>query len=111
MDTLNKYRKAVRDLIEEYASLEPSYGEISTEIVVDDEKGHYEIMQMGWLGSQRIHGSVIHIDLIDGKIWIQYDGTSPGVAHELVEAGVPREAIVLGFRPPHIRPHTGFGVG
>lgn len=110
MDTLSEYRKAIHDLIHEYAGHEPSYGDIKTEAIVDDEKGHYEIMQMGWLGSQRVHGSVIHIDLIDGKIWIQYDGTSPGVAHELVEAGVPKEAIILGFRPPHIRPHTGFGV-
>lgn len=110
MDTLSEYRKAIHDLIHEYARHEPAYGDIKTEAIVDDDRGHYEIMQMGWLGSQRIHGSVIHIDLIDGKVWIQYDGTSPGVAHELVEAGVPREAIVLGFRPPHIRPHTGFGV-
>ena len=27
---------------------------------------------------------------------------------ELVEAGVPREHIVLGFRPPELRPYTGF---
>ncbi len=68
-------------------------------------------MQVGWLGSQRSHGSLIHIARIDGRVWIQYDGTSPGVAHELVEAGIPREEIILGFRPPHVRPHTGFGVG
>ncbi len=30
---------------------------------------------------------------------------------ELVEAGIPHESIVLGFRPPEIRPHTGFAVG
>ncbi|MCP4540432.1 MAG: XisI protein, partial [Chloroflexi bacterium] len=39
------------------------------------------------------------------------DGTSPGVALELAEAGIPREDIVLGFRPPYVRPRTGFGVG
>jgi hypothetical protein len=27
-----------------------------------------------------------------------------------VEASVPREDIVLGFRPPHARKHTGFAV-
>jgi len=42
---------------------------------------------------------------------IQYDGTSPGVAVELAESGIPKEDIVLGFRPPRVRPHTGFGVG
>ena len=46
---------------------------------------------------------------IDDKIWIQHDGTSPGVALELVEAGVPREDIILGFRPAHVRQYTGYG--
>jgi hypothetical protein len=32
------------------------------------------------------------------------------VALDLVEAGVPREDIVLGFRPADIRPYTGYGV-
>ena len=44
------------------------------------------------------------------KIWIQFDGTSTGIALELVESGIPKEDIVLGFRPPHIRPRTGLGV-
>ena len=110
MDPVARNKKAVRDLVHEYANIRSSYGEINTEEIIDEKKGHYEVMQVGWMGSQRIHGSVIHIDLIDDKIWIQYDGTSPGVALELVEAGVPRESIVLGFRPPHVRPHTGFAV-
>nr|WP_287600910.1 element excision factor XisI family protein [Thiothrix sp.] len=36
--------------------------------------------------------------LIDGKIWIQYDGTEEGVATELLEACVPKDHIALGFR-------------
>jgi XisI protein. len=36
------------------------------------------------------HGAIVHIRLIDGKIWIQYDGTEEGVATELLEAGVPK---------------------
>lgn len=54
---------------------------------------------------------VVHIDLIEDKVWIQYDGTEDGVAMELVEAGIPKENIVLGFRPPEIRPYTGFAIG
>jgi hypothetical protein len=57
-----------------------------------------------------VHGAVIHIDLIGEKVWVQYDGTEEGVATELVEAGVPKESIVLGFRPPEIRPYTGFAI-
>jgi hypothetical protein len=110
MDPVTRYRQAVRDLIAEYARFKPAHGQIETEIVIDPERDHYELLHVGWDGQRRVHGAVIHIDIIDGKIWIQHDGTSPGVALELVEAGVPREAIVLGFRPPYVRQHTGFAV-
>ena len=108
--TLTDRRPIVRKLIQEYAGHTPSHGEIQTEAIIDDEKGHYEVMHVGWHGDRRIHGSVIHIDIINDKIWIQHDGTSPGVATELVEAGVPRDAIVLAFHPRYVRHHTGFAV-
>jgi hypothetical protein len=44
-------------------------------------------------------------------VWIQYDGTNRPVADELIEAGIPKEDIVLGFQPAEVRPLTGFAVG
>ncbi|WP_460206989.1 element excision factor XisI family protein [Scytonema sp. NUACC21] len=67
-------------------------------------------MHVGWDGQRRVHGSVVHIDIIQGKIWIQHDGTNRPVAEELLEAGVPREDIILGFHPPQVRHYTDFGV-
>ena len=110
MDSVERYRQIVKNLINQYAH-RPSHGDIEPEIIIDQEGNHYEIMHIGWDGSRRVHGSVLHIDLIDGKIWIQHDGTTPGVALDLVEAGVPREDIVLGFRPPDVRIHTGYATG
>ena len=76
MDKRERYRLIVSRLIEEYASYKPSHGQIETEAIVDRVKDHYEVMHVGWDGSRRIHGSVVHIDIIDDKVWIQYDGTS-----------------------------------
>lgn len=111
MDPATRNREAVTKLIQEYAALKPSYGDIEPVAVMDEERGHYEVLHVGWEGSRRVHGSVIHIDLIGDKIWIQYDGTSPGVAEELANEGIPRQSIVLGFRPPEVRRLTDFAVG
>lgn len=111
MDRIDRYREIVRGIIREYASYKPSHGEIETEAVIDPERDHYEVMHVGWDGVRRVHGAVVHVDIIGGKIWIQYDGTSRPVAEELVAAGVPREDIVLAFHPAKVRPLTGFGVG
>ncbi len=60
--------------------------------------------------TKRCYGVVLHIDIIDGKIWIQQDGTEIGSANELVELGVPRQGIVLGFDPPNLRQYTDFAM-
>jgi hypothetical protein len=111
MDRLDRYRAIVRRVVEEYARYKPSYGEIDTEAIIDPVKDHYEVMHVGWDGQRRVHGSVIHLDIKGGKIWVQYDGTSRPVVDELLEAGVPAEDIVLGFHPAFVRQHTGFAVG
>ncbi|MCP4699169.1 MAG: XisI protein [Gammaproteobacteria bacterium] len=56
------------------------------------------------------HGCVLHIDIKNGKIWIQHDGTEIGMADERVKPGVPKEDIVLGFQAPYRRPYTEFAV-
>jgi hypothetical protein len=111
MDKVAHYREIVRRLVEEYASYKPSHGQIETEAIADHDKGHYEVMHVGWDGTRRVHGCVVHIDIIDGKVWIQYDGTNRAVADELIEAGIPRDDIVLGFQPARVRPLTGFAAG
>jgi hypothetical protein len=109
MDTLARYQKIVRETIQEYAH-KPSHGEIEPELIVDKDGRHYELMQIGWDGDRRVHGAVLHIDIIGDKIWIQHDGTSPGVALDLVAAGVPKEDIILAFRPSRVRQYTGYGI-
>ncbi len=54
------------------------------------------------------HEALVHVDILDGRFWIQYDGTESGVANDLVDAGVPRDRIVLAFHPPTLRGLTGF---
>jgi hypothetical protein len=68
-------------------------------------------MYSGWNGPQRVHRSVIHVDIRDGKIWVQHDGTEDGIAQELIDAGIPPTQIVLAFHPPDQRNNTRFAVG
>lgn len=110
MDRLNQYRGIIRELIQRYAAYQPARGDVQIEVIFDESNDHYELMYAGWNGPYRIHGSVLHIDIRDGKVWIQHDGTEDGVAEELVKAGIDREHIVLAFKSPDIRPHTGFAV-
>ncbi len=110
MDTLNLYREKIKQFLVEYAKDSTSQPGIETETVIDVQNDHYEIISVGWLNERRVHGSILHIDIRDGKIWIQHDGTEEGIAYQLVAAGVPKSDIVLGFQSPFKRQFTEFTV-
>ena len=67
-------------------------------------------MTIGWSAGKRVHFLLVHVDIIDGKVWIEKDNTEDGVASELVQAGVPKAHIVLAFRSPEMRKLTEFAV-
>lgn len=111
MDKLKKYQSFIKEVIKKHAvPYNPGYEEFETQIMFDDENGHYYLMDIGWDDMKRIHGCTLHLDLKDDKIWIQQDWTEYGVADELVEMGVPKEDIVPAFHAPYKRPYTGFAV-
>lgn len=110
MDKLEQYQKLVGRLLEEYSQLKPAYAQIETEFLVDKDNTSFAVFRTGWLKDTRIHGAILHVDVKDDKIWIEYDGTDRPIADELVEAGVPKEDIVLAFQPEELRAHTGFAV-
>lgn len=111
MDSLTFYREIIKDLITEYGQEDPGIGDIEVETIFNEENDHYALVYTGWDGHHRIHGDVLHIDIRGGKIWIQHDGTYIGVAKRMVERGVPKDKIVLGYKSPSMRELTGYAVG
>jgi len=112
MDTVlnsDSYRTIIERVLTEYSQYAYAYGEIGRQTVFDRTRDHYLLMSVGW-DKRRVHGCLIHVDLIDGKCWIQRDGTESGIARDLEAAGIPKDRIVLAFRPPEVRPHTGYAV-
>ena len=110
MDKLAQYRQYVQKLINHYAEDDVSDDEVEVQLILDTERDHYQWMNVGWQELSRIYRTIIHIDIKDGKIWLQQNLTDQNPAEELVAMGVPREDIVLGLQPPYKRPYTDYGV-
>lgn len=108
MDTLEHYRQAIESALEQYTRIPYAYGDIQTEAVFDRGRDRYLLVNVGWDNGRRVHGSLVHVDIVDGKIWIQRDGTEDGIATELLAAGIPKDRMVLGFRSPELRRHSEF---
>ncbi len=107
MDTITQYRQHIQNFIIEKAD-QVWDKRIQAEIIFDRDRD--QLVYVGWRNSKRMYGVVLHVDIIDKKIWIQQDGTEIGIANKLVELGVPKEDIVLAFNPPDLRKYTDFAV-
>ena len=99
MDSLDMYREIIKELLTAITRVPYAYGEIYNETVFDDTHDRYVVLTLGWDDTQRVHDCLIHLDIIDGKIWIQQDNTDYGIANDLMDAGIPREALVPVFHP------------
>jgi hypothetical protein len=110
MNRYAAYRAIVKRILEEVVAITPSDENIRTEFVCDEALGHYQVSQVGWEGKRRVDDVFLHIDVLDGKIWLQHDGTNLRIAEDLVRAGIPKEDIVLAFHHPSRRPDTEFAV-
>jgi hypothetical protein len=111
MANVNHYRQIVQQLLKAYTEIKFSNEDLETELIFDAERDRYQVVYVGWSGERRIYGCSLHLDIKNGKIWIQHDGTEGGIANELVERGVPKSDIVLAFHSPFKRQFTEFAVG
>ena len=110
MDTLRHCRNIVKQVLSQHAEYIPSHGQIETIPIFDERHEHYLLLDVGWDRTGRVYGTVLHVRLRDNKVWVERDGTETGIAQELLEAGVPKEDIVLGFYRPERRALTDFAV-
>ncbi len=108
MDKLTAYRNCIQQILQRYQEYNKSQDEVETEVVTDREHDHYQLVHIGWRNKRRVYGCVFHLDIKDGKIWIQYNGTEHHLAEELVELGVAKDDIVLGFHSPSRRKFTEY---
>jgi len=107
MDRLD-YRELIQVILKGHAE---NHLNTQTEIqlLFDTKFDHYQLLHLGWQDLKRVYGCIIHVDIKDGKFWIQRDG-KVGIANELVSAGVPKQDIVLGFKAPYKRQYTEYAI-
>ena len=111
MANIEAYREYVQAILKKYESYQSENDPIASQIIFDTERDRDQLVHVGWRDWRRYYGCVVHIDIKDGKIWIQHDGTEIGVANELVDLGVPKQDIVLAFQAPYKRKFTDFAIG
>lgn len=112
MDQVSLYRQHIQELLIERAKLRSPNDPVESQTVFDRDGDHYQLISVGWKdNSTRIYGCVLHVDIRDGKIWVQHDGTEEAIAEQLVARGISKREIVLAYHPPNLRQYTEYAVG
>jgi XisI protein len=111
MAELNEYQRKIQDLLTELANYGTSDGQVESQLIFDPDRNHYQLVHVGWRNKRRIYGCVVHLDIKDGKIWVQHNGTEFDISIELAERGIPKQNIVNGFHSSYMRQFTEFAVG
>jgi hypothetical protein len=110
MDRIEEYREIIEKVLTDYASIPYSYGDLENRVAFDRQRDQYVLLCVGWNKERNEHGVVAHLEILNGKIWIQEDNTEDGIATDLEAAGIGKNEIVLGFRHPKLRPYTEYAV-
>ncbi len=110
MDPVEPYRAATMTVLRAWEQRPGPESTLRFEAVFDRERDRYMLVVVGWDGRHHVHATLAHVDVVDGKLWIQHDQTEEGIAPDLVAAGVPRDRIVLAFKSPARRAATGYAV-
>jgi hypothetical protein len=108
-----RYAGVVKQLLGEHAAYRSrAYQQARTDersiTLFDEVQNRYALIDLGWYEGKYGRKLVVLLELVNGKLWIHQDDTEDGIANEFVELGVPNTNIVLAFRPPELRPYTGF---
>lgn len=109
---MTHHKNLVRDILSDIATRFRANTNWEIIEAYDEPRGQYLLFTDGWEGEDRDYGCFMHIEVKpDGKIWIRRDGTDLDIGGQLLEEGVSKSLLVLGFRSPAMRALSEFAVG
>jgi hypothetical protein len=115
MEEVTKFREIIEKILTERSEFyrranAQRSDENMVETVFDRERNSYILFNIAWEKHERTYYPVVHLDIINGKIWIQKDTTEEGIATDLEDSGIPKDKIVLAFHSPAMRKYSEYAV-
>lgn len=101
MERIAEIEHILQQTLQEYLKdlQQPANQHLDFVLVADKENKHYQIIAMGWEGYHRIFNLLFHVDVIGNKVWLQEDKMEYSIADRLVENGISKKEIVIGYFP------------
>ena len=83
---------------------------VEAQTIFDTQHDHYNCCITDGSNTKRIFGPVLHLDIKEGKIWIQWNGTEDDIAPNSWRSVSPNTILCSGFHTPRMRQYTEYAV-
>lgn len=111
MDTIAQYQNFILEILSEFASNPIANPGLERQLIADRQNHRYQVIVCGWENGEKfVNSTLLHLEIKNGKIWIQQNWTELQIAKELVKKGVPPTDIVLGFLPEFMRADSDYAI-
>ena len=111
MDRIKFFQDAIIDILKDNAAYyKGTTNPLNLLVISDKENNHFQLLMQGWDEDDYTFQCLLHLDIIDKKIWIQWNNTACEIEIELLKKGVATNEIVLGVKHPEFRTLTDFAV-
>ena len=98
MDKIKKYRKILKDILIRHSKIKfENMPLVKSEVIIDSNKRHFILMDMGWSNLGFIHKWVFHIEIKDGKVYLHKNMTDFDIVEALIENGINKQDIMISI--------------
>ena len=105
-----RYRSIIIDVLQDVVARSQA-GSVRTVSVFDEASNQYQVLNIGWDESgKRIFQPMIHLELLNGKIWIQENLTDLDIAKVFLEYDIEKSDIVLSLHSPGLRQFSEYAI-
>ena len=112
MNSIEKYKQILKEEFEYQASkFQSPLPSVGSRVYIGENQNHFILMDIGWQGKCYTHRILYTVEIIDNKIWIHEDNTDTDLIGRLLDKGIPKKDIVLGFVHVYAREIERFVVG
>lgn len=81
---------------------------VEQQLIINPDKTQFLLVAVGWHNDIYTHYVVFHLQIRDNKVWLHENRTDVDIAQELVDNGIPKSSIILGFVEALLRVDSGY---
>ncbi len=96
MDKIKKYKKILKNILVKHSKINfENMPLVKSEVIIDTDKKHFILMDMGWSNLGFIHKWVFHFEVKNDKVYIHKNSTDFDIIKAVIENGIPKSDIVI----------------